>query len=243
MHSFEQKPLEVGTTLGERLSHARLAKKLSLTDVATILSIQEKYIQALEQSTNQILPGEGYARSWIKKYASYLGLDGDACVEQYQQEKTIQHHVGEPAPKLHRHFKWQSWLKIVTGPRALQRLGVVLAAVVLLGYLIWFLIQTFQAPTISFDQAIKDQKTSAPSITISGKTEIGTQVWFNDKDIMVDDRGGFRQDIPLSDGLNIITIHAKKKHSREFEATIQVVRETPPETAATSTPTTISPKP
>ncbi|MFH0873308.1 MAG: helix-turn-helix domain-containing protein [Candidatus Komeilibacteria bacterium] len=235
MHSFKQKHLEVGQTLGEQFTLAREAKKMTLTKVATILSIQEKYLAALEQSHGTELPGEAYARSWIKRYASYLDLDPEASLELYYQEKNIQANIVQPYSKPGSNRHWHGLILFLSGPRSLQRLAILTGVIIVFSYLIWFMIQTFQAPTISFDQPVIDEKTTASSMTISGRTATGVQLWFNDKVIMVDDQGLFRQDIPLSDGLNIITIHAKKKHSQEFEQTIQVVRTASDTAVATST--------
>jgi hypothetical protein len=99
-----------------------------------------------------------------------------------------------------------------------------------------FVYRTFEPPIITFDQPLTDQKTLATSMEIAGKTEVGAQLWFNDKNILVDGSGRFDQEIPLTDGLNIITIRAKKKHSRQFEQTVQIVHTVPEPTAiATST--------
>ncbi|MEN9220841.1 MAG: DUF4115 domain-containing protein [Thermostichus sp. BF3_bins_97] len=63
--------------LGSLLRQTREARGLSLTEVANDTFIRTQYLQALEQADLSRLPEPVYAQGFLKRYADYLGLDGE----------------------------------------------------------------------------------------------------------------------------------------------------------------------
>jgi cytoskeleton protein RodZ len=64
---------EIGTTLRE----ARIRHKVNLAEVEQRTKIRVRYLRALENEEWDLLPGPTYTRSFIRTYASFLGLDGE----------------------------------------------------------------------------------------------------------------------------------------------------------------------
>jgi cytoskeletal protein RodZ len=64
--------------LGSQLRAAREAKGLSLDQVFKATRIKAAYIEALESNRIDALPGIVQARGFVRTYANYLGLDGEA---------------------------------------------------------------------------------------------------------------------------------------------------------------------
>lgn len=77
-------------TLGERLQQIRKEKGISLEEIAHITKIKITSLQALEDDDYQSLPSEVYTKSFIKIYASYLGLDGNEFVREYLESLPVQ---------------------------------------------------------------------------------------------------------------------------------------------------------
>ncbi len=73
--------------LGDLLRKKREEKNLSLADIEKGTNIRKLYIQAIEDGNYDKLPGEVFLKGFIKTYAKFLGLDGQALVEQYKAEK------------------------------------------------------------------------------------------------------------------------------------------------------------
>ncbi len=73
--------------IGDKLRQAREAKQLSIRDAEKETSIRALYIEAIEKGEYKTLPGEAYLRGFIKSYANFLGLDGQALVEEYKGER------------------------------------------------------------------------------------------------------------------------------------------------------------
>jgi cytoskeletal protein RodZ len=64
--------------LGSQLRLAREAKGLSLEQVFKATRIKSAYIEALESNRLDALPGLAQARGFVRSYANYLGLNGEA---------------------------------------------------------------------------------------------------------------------------------------------------------------------
>ena len=69
-----------GPSIGQRLSEARLARGLSLTDVERQTRIARRYLQAFEADQWDVLPAPVYARGFLRNYARFLGLDDKELV-------------------------------------------------------------------------------------------------------------------------------------------------------------------
>ncbi|RKZ30350.1 hypothetical protein DRQ36_05900, partial [bacterium] len=82
--------------LGEYLKQMRVAKGLSIEDIAEATKISVEYIVALEEGNFDILPAEIYVRGFIKSYGELLGADLDDLFSRYEAAK--------PKPKARRIF-------------------------------------------------------------------------------------------------------------------------------------------
>lgn len=72
-------------TIGQRLAERRRKLDLTLRDVEDDLRIRLKYLEAIEADAFDELPGEAYVKGILRAYASYLGLDPDAVVREYEE--------------------------------------------------------------------------------------------------------------------------------------------------------------
>jgi transcriptional regulator with XRE-family HTH domain len=80
--------------LGERFREAREARGLSITDASTATRILPRYLQAIEAGDVASLPGDVYARGFIRNYAQLLGLPAEEMIALYRQER------GEPTSRI-----------------------------------------------------------------------------------------------------------------------------------------------
>lgn len=74
-------------TLGERLKKIREGRGLDYGKVETETSIRTDYLKCLEDGDYASLPGEIYAKNFLKVYGGFLGLDEEAIIEQYENER------------------------------------------------------------------------------------------------------------------------------------------------------------
>ena len=73
--------------VGNKLREARTRRRLGLQDVEAATKIRGRYIQAIENEDWDQLPGDTYARAFIRTYGGFLGLDGERLAEEQRQAR------------------------------------------------------------------------------------------------------------------------------------------------------------
>src|SRR5215208_2971031 len=68
--------------IGRFLEQKRKERGLSLEEVEQATKIRKRYLTGLEREDYAMLPDAVYARGFLKTYANYLGLDGEALSRQ-----------------------------------------------------------------------------------------------------------------------------------------------------------------
>jgi len=71
--------------IGEKLMKARQEKGLSLEDVHSATKIQVDIIKNLEQEQFEDLPNVIYRKSFLRKYAQFLGLNAEEILERFAE--------------------------------------------------------------------------------------------------------------------------------------------------------------
>jgi hypothetical protein len=69
--------------IGSSLRDARTRRGLELSQVEHDTRIRPRYLQALEDERFDLLPGEAYAKGFLRTYADFLGLEGERFVDEY----------------------------------------------------------------------------------------------------------------------------------------------------------------
>ena len=97
--------------LGARLRTVREERGISLPEAEQATRIRRAFLEAIEEGRLDDLPGEVYARGFIRNYARYLGLDPDTLLQEHKIASYESVHVpqilDEPLTPLgHRMFRW-----------------------------------------------------------------------------------------------------------------------------------------
>lgn len=71
---------EIGATLRE----ARMRARIDVSEIEAQTKIRARYLRALENEEWDLLPGPTFTKSFLRTYATALGLDGKALVEEYR---------------------------------------------------------------------------------------------------------------------------------------------------------------
>jgi len=72
---------------GELLKKTRESKSLDIEQVSKDITIERKYIQALEDEDSGVFPGEAYLTGFLKNYSNYLELDTEFVLKLYHNKK------------------------------------------------------------------------------------------------------------------------------------------------------------
>jgi transcriptional regulator with XRE-family HTH domain len=73
--------------IGDTLSEARTRRGVDLDEVHAATGIRPRYLRAIEQEDWDALPEEFYARSFIRKYAQFLGVEPEPLVAEYRRQR------------------------------------------------------------------------------------------------------------------------------------------------------------
>jgi cytoskeletal protein RodZ len=219
--------------VGEQLRVARDVKGVDLHRVERDTKIRIKYLEALESGDFGDLPGEVYARGFLRNYATYLGLDADDIVAEWRQE------AGEPEPFLPR----------LVGPQPMtirrgvvfQRSHAIILVVVLIvlavgSYFGYQVTRFLQYPSLAVadpsGHATLELPPGTTSYVLKGSATAGTTVlvsWDGQDPttVTVDESGHWTYTALLHFGSNQFDITAKNLDTSHASSTSRVIIDVP----------------
>jgi cytoskeletal protein RodZ len=90
-------------SVGRKLQQARLARKLEIEDVADTTKIRPERIVDLEADEYDLFPNLTYAKSFLAKYAKFLGVNIQDELDNFRVDQTISfgtyQYLSPPPPK------------------------------------------------------------------------------------------------------------------------------------------------
>ncbi len=75
--------------VGRTLRETRTRRRIDLAEVEAATKIRGRYLRAIENEEWDLLPGETYARAFIRAYATHLGLDGERLAEEQRRGRGV----------------------------------------------------------------------------------------------------------------------------------------------------------
>ena len=118
------------------LAAKRAGRSVSLRQAARETNVTTRYLQALEEGDYGQLPGAVYAKSFLKVYARYLGLEAEPLLQAYCSEQKIYHQtVAVPRLDASKPVERVLWSKLMVTPRIIRNALIGLVVVTILGYL------------------------------------------------------------------------------------------------------------
>lgn len=82
--------------IGNTLAEARTRRGVDLDEVHAATGIRPRYLRAIEEEDWNALPEEFYARSFVRKYAQFLGIDPEPLVDEYRRQRGTTGSAGAP---------------------------------------------------------------------------------------------------------------------------------------------------
>jgi len=89
--------------IGSTLREARIRARIDMSEVEASTKIRAKYLRAIENEEWDLLPGPVYAKSFLRTYGDYLGLDSRMLVDEFKRryEHPIDHEPRSAAALRH----------------------------------------------------------------------------------------------------------------------------------------------
>ena len=133
------------TELGELLKKTREEKGLSLHDIQESTKIQSRYLEAIERGDFDALPGQFYARAFIRRYAEVLGIKTEEILTQFSNEipsPVTPIEVEESSPILQKNNAKKEMF--VPSGKWISRVLIAVSVVVVLS-VIWLVVSNYQS--------------------------------------------------------------------------------------------------
>ena len=229
------------SAVGDKLREAREVRGVDLFRVERDTKIRAKYLGALEDGDFSDLPGDVYARGFLRNYATYLGLDADEMEEEWREEAghavPVRPNVIGPQPLTMRR-------KVVFEQTHVVIAIVVVIVLVVAGYFGFQLTRYLSYPTIAVSSA-----GASPVIVGIGDTEYiltgnatpNTTVLISwngqdPKTVTADETGHWTFHAVLQSGSNQFDITAKNIDTNHASSTVRMVVFVPTPTPTPAVP-------
>lgn len=198
-------------TLGEKFRAIRCAKAISLEMVERQTRIQRTYLLALESGAYEKLPAPLYTKNFVRTYATFLGADNEYFVDLYQEECgrcDLVDPMRMPRQRLKktRLFVWNNILKFTFAGSL---------AIVVFGYFGLQLRSIIAPPDVIIFSPVDESMTAEAIAKVEGIVEKESTVFINGEQVVINEDHTFQKNVDLNKGLNIITIEAERRYSKQ----------------------------
>ncbi|HRH31864.1 MAG TPA: helix-turn-helix domain-containing protein [bacterium] len=203
---------EIPETLGEKLRALRRTQAVSLPMLEEKTRIQKKYLEALERGRYDELPEPMYTRNFLRAYARALGADEDYFLELYAEEVGQTDLLGPHRLPRMRVRKG----RFLVFSRFTAALAVLLPAFLIIGYLLWQTSSLLRPPEVVISSPKDGSAVQTALLPVLGSvTTSDVTVMINGKTVVIDESLHFSTEVDLTRGLNVVTVIAKRRYSRE----------------------------
>ncbi|MFA5946295.1 MAG: helix-turn-helix domain-containing protein [Patescibacteria group bacterium] len=205
------RPLETSPKLlGEKLRTLRRSQAVSLEMLEKMTRVRKCYLEALEWGRYDELPDPMYTRNYLRSYSRALKADETYFLELYEEESgrvdlLSPHRL--PRERVNKR-------KFFVATKAMSALVLASFALCVIAYLGYQANRLLAAPNITLLNPQDSSAVSSALLPVSGfVTDKEVQVKINGKDVVVRDDDSFATTLDLSNGLNVITVEAKRRYS------------------------------
>ena len=204
---FKSKPIKINT-LGEYLASIRNRLNFDIKTVSMLSQIKESYVLDLEAGNYDKLPADVYVKGFLKNLAAVYHIKEEVLIEQYEKEHGFE-------PKQTNDNKTVSLLSTINLNPKVLILGITvffgLLAVIYVGSQVR---SVMAPPLLELTEPFSDTTVSGGSIILTGRAEVGSDVFINNQAVLTDKNGQFNENLILSPGINVIEVVAKNKFGK-----------------------------
>ena len=198
----------------EYLHETRMTLGMDIETVARLTQIPEKYLLGLEEGNYELLPADVYVQGYLRSLGAVYHVSADLLIKQFGRERGLDKTV-KPISKKSSSSSRITAARFSFTPRSITVIFVVLVLVSSLSYLAWQLRSVSAAPDLTVLYPDSNIALSSRNVLLRGETELGSRVYVNGQEILVDEAGEFREVINLTEGTNRLVIVSRNKFGNE----------------------------
>ncbi len=225
MVQFNRKTVAGQRGIGHHLKNARRALGLSIDEIAQATKIRKPLLLALERSAFQEIEEPFYRTLIIKTYSEYVGLDWRDMQSEYERESAYvsrrpSHEIGGGSGV----GRSELWVASRIAKNTILTSALLGAG----AYLTFLAFVAIQPPTLSVQNPTQNFASQSRTLLVRGAASGGeSDIRINGQQVVAKGDGSFEQEMTLSSGVNVITVAAAKKYSKESVVTRTVVYQEP----------------
>ena len=210
MNAFHKKYLMTPPTrVGSRLQKLRQKYNVTLTELSKKTKINREHLQMMEDCHfKKLKMAPIYQKNFVRKYVEALGVNPEPFIKQFIIEEMIENKKNKHPHKIIK-FKYSNFL-----PSIIRYGLIIIIALSLIGYLGWQVKQIIEPPNLIIYTPQEGNITKEKQLIVKGKTDKTTSLTINGQDVGHTETGNFEATLDLTNGVNTITITAKKRHGK-----------------------------
>lgn len=223
MTAFQHKVID-DKGIGERLRESREEMNLSPKDVEKATRVSAKYISALEAHNFSRLPEAIYAKNFVRALSRHYGLDPDIMTDALTREMIAVTGKGASNDALIDRLQSK---RLIATPAIIKvgMLGVVFLAFI--SYFAFSVHSILKPPKLIVHSPHDSQVFGERQVTLEGETDPEVELTVNQEAVLIEADGSFKEMLNLPEGVSILRVAAKKRHSKAQEIYIKVVIDPP----------------
>jgi len=207
--------------VGECLREARESLGYSLKDIEERTGIRCKYLIALEEHDFAKLPEPVYAKNFVRALSRQYGLDPEAMTDALLKEMVVI--TGSGARRSEEAIDRLRGKRLIVTP-VLVKMGLLsFAFLTVLIYFSWSVHSILKPPKLIVYTPEDSQVFEGRRVLLEGKTEPEVELTVNREPVVIGADGSFNETLNLPEGVSILRVAAKKRHSKPRELYIKVV--------------------
>ncbi|MBU4480470.1 hypothetical protein KKG48_03465 [Patescibacteria group bacterium] len=107
--------------------------------------------------------------------------------------------------------------------KILKRIGIIIVAVIIIGYAYFQTINLLSGPIIQIDSPISGATINQSLVKIQGNIKNATYITMNGRKIFVDENGELEEKFLLSEGYNVIEIEVVDKFEKTKKEVLELI--------------------
>lgn len=206
--------------VGEMLRASREALGLTPKEVEKETRVASKYIIALEEHAFSKLPETIYAKNFVRALSRFYKLDQDIMVDALMREMIAVTGTETSNDSLIERLQAKNFVATPT----VFKIGILgIAFLALVSYFAFSVHSILRAPTLIVHSPRDSQVFGIHRIVLEGTTDPEVELTVNQEAILIESDGTFKEILNLPEGVSILRVAAKKRHSKAREIYIKVM--------------------
>ena len=185
--------------------------RIRFGDLSARTGIPAKHLKKIEKGEWCDLPSGVYVKGFLKKYAQTVGLDEAEVAARYESEWN--QICALPASLAgNQNLNRFDLLKNIS----LRKIFTAAAAVFVIGYVSWQFRVILERPDLNLENPPTEDVVSAEAVLeLAGRVSPGAALTVNNDPVYPEESGGFKKNVELLPGLNVLEIKAVSRFGKE----------------------------